>query len=191
MSVTGKTKDNANARADLSIYTCRPELHLDRRSNRYAKACYTLDRANKECLLNWLRELKFPDGYVSNLGRCVDMRRHKIFGMKSHDCHVFMQRLLPIAFRNLLPIHVWESLTEVSLFFRDLCCPVLNIADMRRLEIEIPLIICKLERIFPPSFFDVMEHLPVHLPYEARIAGPVQYRWMYPFERYIYGVSFY
>ena len=191
MSVTGKTKDNANARADLSIYTCRPELHLDRRSNRYAKACYTLDRANKECLLNWLRELKFPDGYVSNLGRCVDMRRHKIFGMKSHDCHVFMQRLLPIAFRNLLPIHVWESLTEVSLFFRDLCCPVLNIADMQRLEIEIPLIICKLERIFPPSFFDVMEHLPVHLPYEARIAGPVQYRWMYPFERYVYGVSFY
>ncbi|KAH0695483.1 hypothetical protein KY285_022580 [Solanum tuberosum] len=30
-----------------------------------------------------------------------------------------------------------------------------------------------------------MEHLPVHLPYEARIAGPVQYRWMYPFERYL------
>ena len=106
MSVTGKTKNNANARADLSIYTCRPKLHLDRRSNRYAKAYYTLDRANKECLLNWLRELKFPDGYVSNLGRCVDMRRHKIFGMKSHDCHVFMQRLLPIAFRNLLPIHM-------------------------------------------------------------------------------------
>ncbi|KAH0717853.1 hypothetical protein KY285_013884 [Solanum tuberosum] len=30
-----------------------------------------------------------------------------------------------------------------------------------------------------------MEHLPIHLPYEARIAGPVQYRWMYPFERYL------
>ncbi|WOH00079.1 hypothetical protein DCAR_0519435 [Daucus carota subsp. sativus] len=30
-----------------------------------------------------------------------------------------------------------------------------------------------------------MEHLLVHLPYEARIAGPVQYRWMYPFERYL------
>jgi Domain of unknown function (DUF4218) len=37
----------------------------------------------------------------------------------------------------------------------------------------------------PPSFFDSMEHLPVHLAYEARIAGPVQYRWMYPFERYL------
>nr|GLL19544.1 uncharacterized protein LOC109149905 [Ipomoea trifida] len=30
-----------------------------------------------------------------------------------------------------------------------------------------------------------MEHLPIHLAYEARIAGPVQYRWMYPFERYL------
>ncbi|XP_057786088.1 uncharacterized protein LOC131003575 [Salvia miltiorrhiza] len=30
-----------------------------------------------------------------------------------------------------------------------------------------------------------MEHLPVHLADEARLAGPVQYRWMYPFERYL------
>ena len=56
---------------------------------------------------------------------------------------------------------------------------------MRRLEDEIPVIICRLEQICPPSFFDSMEHLPIHLPYEARIAGPVQYRWMYPFERLV------
>jgi len=43
-------------------------------------------------------------------------------------------------------------------------------------------IICKLEKYFTP-FFNVMEHLPVHLPYEARVGGLVQYRWMYPFER--------
>ncbi|KAK7307876.1 hypothetical protein VNO77_41315 [Canavalia gladiata] len=30
-----------------------------------------------------------------------------------------------------------------------------------------------------------MEHLPIHLPYEARVGGPVQYRWMYPFERFL------
>ena len=30
-----------------------------------------------------------------------------------------------------------------------------------------------------------MEHLPVHLAYEALIAGPVHFRWMYPFERYM------
>jgi hypothetical protein len=37
--------------------------------------------------------------------------------------------------------------------------------------------------IFPPSFFDSMEHLHMHLPYEVKVGGPVQYRWMYPFER--------
>ncbi|KAL0461184.1 UNVERIFIED_CONTAM: hypothetical protein Slati_0006000 [Sesamum latifolium] len=30
-----------------------------------------------------------------------------------------------------------------------------------------------------------MEHLLVHLSYEARVGGPVQYRWMYPFERFL------
>ena len=30
-----------------------------------------------------------------------------------------------------------------------------------------------------------MEHLPVHLAYEAYLGGPVQYRWMYPFERFM------
>ena len=54
---------------------------------------------------------------------------------------------------------------------------------MRRLELEIPIILCKLEWIFPSGYFDSMEHLPIHLPYEARIAG-LQFRWMYPFERY-------
>ena len=37
--------------------------------------------------------------------------------------------------------------------------------------------------IFPSSFYDSMEHLPIHLSYEAKIGGLVQYRWMYPFER--------
>ncbi|XP_013624673.1 PREDICTED: uncharacterized protein LOC106330808 [Brassica oleracea var. oleracea] len=31
-----------------------------------------------------------------------------------------------------------------------------------------------------------MEHLAVHLADEAALGGPVQYRWMYPFERYMY-----
>jgi hypothetical protein len=33
--------------------------------------------------------------------------------------------------------------------------------------------ICKLEMIFPPLFFDFMEHLPIHLPYKAKVEGPI------------------
>jgi hypothetical protein len=29
----------------------------------------------------------------------------------------------------------------------------------------------------------VSEYLPVHLPFEVKVGGPVQYIWMYPFER--------
>ncbi|XP_043807342.1 uncharacterized protein LOC122721981 [Manihot esculenta] len=185
MSVEGKTKYNAKSRADLNVICDRPELEMDQVTGRYPKACYTLDKQSKQVLCDWLKNLKFPDGYVSNMGRCIDMKRLKMFGMKSHDCHVFMQRIIPIAFRELLPSNVWQPLTELSNFFRELTSTAISESDMLRLHGEIPLIICKLERVFPPSFFDCMEHLPVHLAYEAWLAGPVQYRWMYPFERYL------
>ena len=109
------------------------------------------------------------------------MAKHQIFGMKSHDCHVFIQRLILIAFRELLSAKVWEALTEVSLFFlilmakvwealtevslffRSLTSPKISAADMWTLDEKIALVLCKLETIFPPTFFNVMEHLPVHL----------------------------
>ena len=47
----------------------------------------------------------------------------------------------------------------------------------------IVLTLCKLEKFFPPAFFDIMVNLAVHLSYEAKMAGPVHTHWMYPFER--------
>ncbi|KAL6572933.1 hypothetical protein OROHE_002409 [Orobanche hederae] len=180
-----KTKDTAKSRAELNDYYRRPELKHDSVTGKYPHACYTLKADAKAKLCEWVKKLKFPDDFASNLGRCVDMQKKKLFGMKIHDCHVFMQRLILIAFRELLPQSVWTALTELSMFFKELTATVISKADMERLEKDILVILCKLERIFPPSFVDSMEHLPVHLPYEAKTAGPVQYRWMYPFERYL------
>ncbi|KAM3365980.1 hypothetical protein ACQJBY_015509 [Aegilops geniculata] len=53
------------------------------------------------------------------------------------------------------------------------------------MQAQIPVTLCKLEKEFPPSFFDVMMHLPVHLANEALLGGPTIYRWMYLFERQI------
>jgi hypothetical protein len=39
------------------------------------------------------------------------------------------------------------------------------------------------EKIFPPKFFNLMQHLLIHLPYKAKVGGTVQYRWMYHIER--------
>jgi hypothetical protein len=54
---------------------------------------------------------------------------------------------------------------------------------MEKLEEEIPMLICKLEKIFPPGWFNPMQHLLVHLLYEAKLGGPLQYRWLYHIEK--------
>jgi hypothetical protein len=50
------------------------------------------------------------------------------------------------------------------------------------LEKMAPVLLCKLEKIFPPGFFLAMQHLILHLPYEAQMGG-VQARWCYIIER--------
>ncbi len=46
-------------------------------------------------------------------------------------------------------------------------------------------VVCKLEKAFPPSFFDCQVHLLVHLMDEIVIVGLVHCRWMYWLERYM------
>ena len=103
--------------------------------------------------------------------------------LKSHDCHVFIQDLLTPAFHGKLDNDVCEALVKLSLFFKHLCSMALKVEVLERLEKSIAITLCKLERVFVPSFFDIMVHLTVHLGTEAKLAGLVQYRWMYPFER--------
>ena len=78
------------------------------------KACYELD--NKQVKLVLVEELRFPDGIYSNLSRCVDFKNSKLSGMKSHVCHIMMEYLLPIAFKELFPIKVWSVITKLSMF---------------------------------------------------------------------------
>ena len=84
-----------------------------------------------------------------------------------------------------------DALVELSGFFQKLCAKTLYVTDLEGLEEGIVIILCKLERIFPPSFFDIMIHLVVHLPREAKLAGPVSYRRMHPFERYFTYIQIY
>ena len=136
-------------------------------------------------MCKFLADLKVPDGYSSNIGLCVNVKEGKITGsLKSHDYHVFMQDLLAPAFRGKLDKDVYEPLVELSLFFKQLCSKALKVDVLERLEKNIAITLCKLERVFVPSFFDVMVHLTIHLATEAKLARPVQYHWMYPFERY-------
>ncbi|KAL0347987.1 UNVERIFIED_CONTAM: hypothetical protein Sangu_1026500 [Sesamum angustifolium] len=172
MDVKDETKDNIKTRKDLELYCSRQEMHLFCGANGKVykpKASYTLSKTQKKEVCSWAKSLKSPDGYSSNIARCLNEDECKFYRMKSHDCHVFMQRLLPIALQDVFPKPIWEGLTELNIFFRDICSTVLRVENMEQLENNIVGILYKLEKIFPLGFFDSMEHLPIHLAYEAKI----------------------
>ncbi|XP_066385135.1 uncharacterized protein [Miscanthus floridulus] len=182
----GKTKDTTNARLDLHDMGIRPELHLQQHGNSVIAppAPYVLGKDQKTELCKFLKGIKFPDGYAANLARYISEDGSKVQGkLKTHSCHILLQRIIPAGLRGLVRKDVYEAVAELGTFFRELCSRNLRIDVVKRLKEEIPLILCKLEKIFPPAFFDVMVHLAVHLPNEALLRGPVQYGWMYPIER--------
>ncbi|XP_010501566.1 PREDICTED: uncharacterized protein LOC104778843 [Camelina sativa] len=103
LNVPGKTKDNLKSRLDLPDICDREPLHV-LENWRCPVLTFRLDTRKNEAFFNWItHDIKFPDGYASNLRNCVDMVEGKFTGMKSHDFHVVMQRLLPFAFEHLLP----------------------------------------------------------------------------------------
>ena len=120
--------------------------------------------------MTWIKGLELPDGYVLRLGKCIDMRNTTLFGLKSHDCYVLMERLLPTTF-VALPGWIWNLVIELCQFFKDICSTVLRIEHLDIMEQNISIILCKLECVFPPGWFNLMEHLPIHLVYEAKVGG--------------------
>ena len=57
--------------------------------------------------------------------------------MKSHDCHVFMQTLIPLAYRDLLSKGIWDALMKISHFYRDICFSKLQKNHIEQLEMNI------------------------------------------------------
>ena len=180
------TKDNYKARFDLADMGIRNELHLRRKGDdKYMilPACFHMTALEKDGFLQVLQDVRVLDGYASNISRHVNLKERKISGLKSHDNHILMQQLLPIALRGFLPSHVTRPLIKLACFFKKICLKTLTVSDIVSVEAEIAVMLCELEKIFPLSFFTVMVHLVMHLTTETKTGGPVQYRWMYPIER--------
>ncbi|KMZ63804.1 hypothetical protein ZOSMA_399G00030 [Zostera marina] len=98
---------------------------------------------------------------------------------------MIMQQLLPIALRRSTHLKVTSVLVDICKYFNAICSKAIVVEHMERLKKSIVITLCNLEKIFPPNFFTIMIHLVVHLASEAKVAGPVHYRWMYPIERYL------
>ena len=105
--------------------------------------------------------------------------------MKSHDCHVLMTHMLPIAIRGILQPQIRHTITKLCLFFNNIHSKVIDTDDLEKWQKDIFVTLSELEMHFPPSFFDVMVHLISHIVKEIKACGPVFQRYMYPFERFM------
>ena len=97
-------------------------------------ACYHMNASEKDSFLQVLKGVRVPNGYFSNISRCIKLKEHKISGMKGHDNHILMQQLFPIAIRRSLPIEVSGHLIYLSCFFREIYFKVLNVDELWALE---------------------------------------------------------
>ena len=185
LNVKGKSKDGLKSRMDLEDMKIRNELYPEMRGTRFylPAAPHTITKTEKKIFCERLAHLKLPDGYSSNIGNCISLEECKIMGLKSHDCHVLLQQLLSVGLRRLLPKGPRNAIFQLCAFFNEICQRVIDRNRLEQLEEDVVETMCMLERYFPPSFFDIMVYLTIHLGREARLCGPVQYRWMYPFER--------
>ncbi|XP_021769887.1 uncharacterized protein LOC110734149 [Chenopodium quinoa] len=120
LDIRGKTKDGTKARDDLQTMGIRSELHAvvnDKGRAYLPLAAYTLSRKEKIEFCECLAGVKVPEGYSSNIRNLVNMENLKLVGLKSHDCHVLMQNLLPVAICSILPKNVRFAMTRLCLFF--------------------------------------------------------------------------
>ncbi|GJU66545.1 hypothetical protein Tco_1252804, partial [Tanacetum coccineum] len=183
-----KTKDTVKARQDLEILKVRKELWLVKKPNGklekpHPKYSFTTEGRKRFC--KFIKGVRLPDGFGSNFKQKVTADDNNITGMKSHDCHIMMHRLLPYGVQQYLPKSIAAPIIEFCLFFKQLCARTLMQQDMSEAKKQSISILIELEQIFPPAFFDIMIHVAIHLPDEAILGGPIRYRWMFPFERYM------
>jgi hypothetical protein len=104
--------------------------------------------------------------------------------MKSHDCHVLMTALLPVALRGIKIELVRDAITSLCLFFNAIEQKVIDeekLLDLERRHFET---LCLLEATFPPSLFDLMLHLTAHFAMEIWFLGPSYLHQMFPYEKF-------
>ncbi|GJR41163.1 gag-pol polyprotein [Tanacetum coccineum] len=122
--------------------------------------------------LNWTKISIFYE-LKSNFKHKVTDNDSNITGLKSHDCHIMMQHLLPYGLQQYLPSSVATPIIKLCSFFKQICSRTLMEADMVKSQRQVINIMCNLELIYTPAFFDIMNHLVIHLPLEALEGGPI------------------
>ena len=182
LGLYGKSKDTPEAREEQQRLKGRDGMHPGQFQG---PASYALTKQEKEIFFEALFSIKVPSGFSSNIKGIVNMKEKKFQNLKSHDCHVLMTQLLPVALRGILSENVRLAIVKVCAFLNAISQKIIDPESLSGLQIDVVQCLVSFELLFPPSFFNIMTHLLVHLVEEIRILGPVFLHNMFPFERFM------
>ncbi|KAH1032955.1 hypothetical protein J1N35_045129 [Gossypium stocksii] len=194
LNIDGKSKENFQSRLDLVDMGIRRDLHPQVLLNgkyRLPPPIFAMSKEEKEVFCMVLKDIKVSDAYASNISRCVSLKDQRLYSLKSHDYHILMQDLLPVALRCCMLKNVTPCIIELSNIMKAICGKVLNVEELEKVQDQAALTLCNLEKIFPPSFFTIMVYLVIHLLRKVIIGGPIFYRWMYSIKRFLSKLKFY
>ena len=123
----GKSKDNTKARVDLEALCDRPLQNMKELEGKQnwmkPRVWFNPGRLGMRESILWVQQqLMFPDGYAANLKRGASLDKLKIFGLKSHDWHIWIEWVMPVMLRGFIPNDEWLVLVELSYFFPSSLC---------------------------------------------------------------------
>ena len=78
---------------------------------------YNLMRDEKRAMCQWLRGVKVPIGFSSNINSLVSMKDLTLTSFNAHDYHIMLMVFLPIVIRAIGPEYVKMVITCMSYFF--------------------------------------------------------------------------
>jgi hypothetical protein len=88
---------------------------------------YALTKEEKEIFFEALFSIKVPSGFSLNIKGIINMAEKKFQNLKSHDCHMLMTQLLPIALRGILPENVRLPIVKICAFLNAISQKVINL----------------------------------------------------------------
>jgi hypothetical protein len=137
------------------------------------RAPYYLKPTKRKEVLKWLKTLTFLDRHVANIKRAVNVNTGKLNGLKSHDYHIFIERLMLVMFHGYFKADLWKMFVQLSYFYMQICAKQVSKVMMQWLEKKIIVFVCKMEKVFSLGWFNEMQHLLLYLPWEGRVRGHV------------------
>jgi hypothetical protein len=98
-------------------------------------APYVLTNNEFKLFANTVESLKTSIGHSSSLGKHI--RSKKFSALKSHDYHVLMQQLLPLAIRGLLKSGPRMAMMRMCKVFKRICTKIYNPTEYESLESDV------------------------------------------------------